>query len=61
MFTQSVQWLKLADMEQIGGPLDLLQNFVGAELTTWGGVNGGGPFQIHISLQCWLKEPFVLV
>ena len=32
MFTQSVQWLKLADMEQIGGPLDLLQNFVGAEL-----------------------------
>ena len=32
MFTQSVQWLKLADTEQIGGPLDLLQNFVGAEL-----------------------------
>ena len=30
------QWPKMADMEQIGGPLDLLQNFVGAELTTWG-------------------------
>ena len=33
----------MSDMEQIGGPLDLLQNFVGVEeLLTTQGVNGGG-------------------
>jgi hypothetical protein len=43
----------MSDMEQIGGPLDLLQNFVGVEeLLTTQGVNGGGlrvPFKFILA------------
>ena len=53
LFQLHCEWPKMSDLEQIGGPLDLLQNFVGVEeLLTTQGVNGGGlrvPFKFILA------------